>query len=408
MARAKIKVEEYAARRAKLCRALGDAVAVVFAGEPSGGHGHFRPDSDFRYLTGIADEPGAILLIEPKHPVKARRETLFLTPRDPDVEKWDGRRDPISGAMKARLGFQSVFRTNNLGRWLRDAMTRSKALACVHPFAQHNQPVSPDFALFKRVSERVPGVEVIDRTGEVAKLRSVKSKGEVAAISDAIDATLEGHRRFCAALEPGVTEQRLQAELEHGFAIGGGTGHSFDPIVGSGANATVLHYISNNGVAQDGELVLLDCGTTVNGYASDITRCFPVSGKFNKRQREIYGIVLKALKASTAAVKPGATLAQLDAIARRIIDDAGYGDCFFHSIGHHLGVDVHDANPNGPLKAGAVITIEPGIYLEDEGLGVRIEDDILVTPKGKRNLSSHIPREIADVEAFIRECKKGK
>ncbi|MEM9066071.1 MAG: Xaa-Pro peptidase family protein [Planctomycetota bacterium] len=405
---APIRTDEFMARRKKVLRALGKQIAVVFAGEQTDPlHGAFVCDKDFAYLTGLTDEPGAMLVLDPTQPVSSWRDTLVLRPLDPELEQWDGRRDPISGALKARLGFKRVVRSNRLGRVLRETLQRGKSLACLHAFADFDQPVGPDLSLYRQIAERVPGVAIDDSTNVLPALRSVKSTAEVRCIAGAINATMEGHRKLLSALEPGVEEHALQAELEHGFALGGGRGHAFRPIVGSGKNATVLHYVTNHDVAGDGELLLLDCGTTVNGYCSDITRCFPVSGKFSKRQREIYGIVLRALKAATTAVAPGVTMAQVDAVARKIIDAAGFGDNFMHGIGHHLGLDVHDSNPGGKLAPGNVVTIEPGIYLEDEGIGVRIEDDILVTKSGRRNLSSKIPREISDVEAFIREARRG-
>jgi len=164
----------------------------------------------------------------------------------------------------------------------------------------------------------------------------------------------------------------------------------------------VLHYRANNAPLQAGELVVLDSGAEFAGYAADITRTYPVDGRFSMLQRKVYDIVLKSQLAAIATVRPGATFEQVDRAARDVITKAGYGDFFIHGIGHHLGLEVHDITPNEPLKAGAIITIEPGIYLPHERFGVRIEDDILVTPSGRANLSSHIEKDADAIEREIR------
>ena len=162
--------------------------------------------------------------------------------------------------------------------------------------------------------------------------------------------------------------------------------------------ATVLHYRANQNVLEDGDLVCIDSGGSFGGYTADVTRTFPVNGTFTKRQKEVYNLVLRALEAANQAVKPGATMGEVDGAARRLIDKAGFGDRFFHGIGHQLGMEVHDVTPSGPLKAGMVITVEPGIYLPDERMGIRIEDDVLVTKDGRRILTRHIPKKVVDIE----------
>jgi len=230
-------------------------------------------------------------------------------------------------------------------------------------------------------------------------LRSVKSSAEIKTIQEAVDMTARGFADAMAFAKEGVNEYQVQATLEHGYAMAGGRGSAFPPIVGGGINSTVLHYKENDQQLVDGDLVCIDSGAFHAGYGADISRTVPVSGTFSKRQKEIYNIVLKAEEAAISAVKPGVTLGELDSIARAIIVKAGYGDYFIHSIGHHLGLETHDTcGPMSPLKKGAVITIEPGIYLPDEALGVRIEDDIVVTASGHRNLSKVIPKTVAAIQ----------
>jgi Xaa-Pro aminopeptidase len=404
-----IKVSEYQARRKKVASALKDAVGLVFAGDGAPPlRGEWFPNMDFRYLTGIADEPGAIVMFDPKNPNPNRRIMLFLKPVNPEMDVWDGYRDHISQELRNRYGFATVMRTLSLPRFLTDAARRNKKLACLHPTAAYSQPLTPDLELFQKVAARIPGCSIIDQSDTITSLRLVKSNSEVRQIQSAIKATHNGLNRLMAKLAPGVGERDLHNALVGGFAEAGSIRNAFDPIVGSGHNATVLHYKENTGVCNSGELIVVDSGAEINGYASDITRVFPANGKFTKEQTKLYNIVLKAQIAAIRTIKPGATMAQVDEASRKVIRDAGYGDQYLHGVGHHLGLETHDPSPEVKLKPGMVVTIEPGIYLQDKSIGIRIEDDILVTEKGSRNLSSMIPKAVADVEAAISAAKKAK
>jgi len=402
-----IELKEFAARRAALAKKLSGAVGLVLAGDAMDPTGDaYFPNKHFTYLTGITDEPGAAVLIEPNHPVKSRREMLFLRPLNPEVEKWDGLRDEIASTLRAKTGFATIFRLDKLPMFMADAARRARKLACLHPLATHTKPVSPDLAIFKLVQERVPGVTIEDKSMVLNELRSVKSSAEVAAIQQAIDITAKGFDAALRAIMPGMNEYALQEEIEHAYRSNGARELSFGSIVGSGINSTVLHYRANDQTIGKNDLVCIDSGCKIAGYSADITRTLPANGKFSARQLEIYNIVLKAEVAAIKAVKPGATLAQVDGVARAIITKAGFGDFFIHGIGHHLGLDTHDANPDMPLKAGNVVTIEPGIYIPSEKIGVRIEDDILVTPRGAKNLSSAIPKVAKDIEALMAKYRK--
>jgi len=404
-----IELKEFAARRAALARKLNGSVGLILAGEAMDPHGDaFHPNKHFVYLTGITNEPAAALLIEPDHPIQSRREMLFLRPLNPEVEKWDGLREEIASSLRGKTGFATIFRLDKLPMWLADAARRAKRLSCLHPLAHHDKPVSPDLAVFRKVQERVPGVTIEDRSLLINELRSVKSKAEVSMIERAIDITACGFEAALRTLRPGMNEFALQEEIEHAYRTNGARELAFGSIVGSGINSTVLHYRANDQIIQDGDLVCIDSGAKVAGYSADITRTLPANGKFTKRQREIYDTVLAAQIAAIKAVKPGATIAQVDQAARDIIRKAGFGDFFIHGIGHHLGLDTHDANPDMPLKPGNVITIEPGIYIPDEKLGVRIEDDVLVTTgqRGAKVLSSAIPKNPQDIEAMMARSRR--
>lgn len=394
-----IEVNEYRQRRNDVLTKLDGAIGLVLAGDGAPPlSGVWKPDSSFAYLTGITDEPGAAVLFDGKNPDPKRRCVLFLKPRNPEMEAWDGYRDPLTAALRARTGFDAVLRTTLLPRTLTNSARLRKRVACLHSFAVYDAPVSPDLATFRKVTERIPGIATEDQTDLLPRMRSIKSPAELALMRKAADATATGYAKARSAIKPGVTEREVQRALENAWAEAGGTGVAYNPIVGSGVRSTVLHYNANTGALADGDLLLIDAACSVGGYCADVTRTYPVSGRFTPRQREIYGLVLRALRAATAAVAPGVPMNEVDEAARVVFREAGLEDYFIHGIGHQLGLDVHDATPDGPLQPGMVITVEPGIYLPDEKIGIRLEDDLLVTASGRENLTSAIAIEPSDVE----------
>lgn len=387
-------------RRKAVLKVLGDRMAVVFAGEGGAGlHGApWRPNPHFEYLTGLRDEPGAILLLDPSHPQKMRRCMLFLKPRDPEMERWDGVRPTIGGPLREQLGFPSIFRTSTFGRWVTEAAKRNRGFVALHPPASPDAPLSPDLELFGKISARIPGRTTEEAFGLVPNLRHAKDEWEIDRTRAAAVATASGYADALPWFRDGANESDIQREVEHGYRCHGAEGPHYGTIVGGGVRGTMLHYINNDQPLIENDLVVLDSGARVDGYGADVTRTIPVGGTFTPRAKEIYNIVLSALDAAIAVVKPGVTFAEIDEAARSIIKDAGYGETFIHGIGHHLGLEVHDDGGEGPLQEGAIITVEPGIYLESEGLGCRIEDDILVTADGHENLTKMIPRTVEEVE----------
>jgi Xaa-Pro aminopeptidase len=396
-----IEISEFVARRERVLKALDGAVGLVFAGE-SGAPDSFEPDWNFYYLTGIRDEPGAAVLFDPGAEDPKKRAMLFLKPLNPEIEEWDGFRDRISGSLKTGTGFETVMRTYALPRMLTAAARKRGKMACLHPFAVYDGPVSQDLAAFRKVSERGVGLKIEDMTNLLPSLRAVKSEAEVAMLRRAAEATRAGFAAAARALGPGKNERDIQRVLEDGFRDAGATGTGYGSIVGAGVNSCVLHYKANNQQLADGDVMLIDAGARVNGYTADVTRAFPISGRFSQEQREVYQVVLRAMEASIAAARPGAHWHEVDGAARQVIEKAGYGDFYMHGIGHQLGIEVHDASPDGPLKAGMVITIEPGVYLKDKKIGIRIEDDIVITDRGPVNLTESIPRDIESVERMVR------
>jgi len=394
-----IPLKQFEQRRTKLMRSMGTGVGLVIAGS-AGDHLHdtYRPHPHFEYLTGIVDEPDAVLLLDPKHPQTNRRTILFLRELNPELEQWDGLRERIGSGLRERYGIATIFRRSQLGRFLNDAVRRTPTLLCLHPFATITQAVSPDLEIYHKVVDRVPGVTIVDHADAIDDLRAVKSREEVAVMQHAIDITIDAFGDVMSAVRPGQSEFEVQTTLEHGYRTRGSRGPAFGTIVGSGVQSTVLHYRANDRIIEDGDLICIDSGAAFGGYGADITRTIPASGRFTARQREVYDIVLRALNTATKAAKPGVTLGELDAAARTIITRAGFGDAFVHSIGHHLGLETHDVQPKGPLKAGNVVTIEPGIYLTDEAIGIRIEDNVLITREGHRVLTSKLPKTAAAIE----------
>jgi len=404
---------EYQTRRERVLEALAGRAAVVFAGE-GGGHDRFAPDSHFRYLTGIATEPGAAVLFNPGAEDPTRRVCLFLKPMNPERERWERYRGMISGGLRRDTGFESVFRTDDLAMHIMTAARRCGRLACLHPVSSTNASVPADLALYRKVGERTSGVSIEDHTQMLSQMRSVKSRAELELMRGAAEITTGAYRAALAKIRPGVSEREVERALEAGYMDAGADatvlpgGHAYSPIVGSGLNATLLHYNDNDRPCGDGDLLLIDSGARFKGYCCDVTRTYPVSGRFTGPQRELYTLVLRAMEAAIKVLRPGAYMWQANKAARDVIERAGLGDAFMHGIGHQLGLDVHDASPDGPLKAGMVVTIEPGIYLpggyKGSGpIGIRIEDDIVIGGKGKgnENLTAGIPKDPDEIESIL-------
>ena len=399
-----ISVAEYAARRAAVLEALEGAGGVVLGGPAASSpslQSRWTADPMFRYLTGLDYEGGAAVLFDPSAEDPARRITLFLSPRDIETERWDGARESLDSAFKSRTGFTNVKRTPYLPGLLSEAARRTKRLACLHPFASYTADVSPDLEIFHRIAQRIPGVAVEDRTQLLPSMRAVKSPAELALMERAVAATAAGFEACLGVLRPGMREKDL-ADLLFTTYRGHDCEPAYELIVGAGLNGTVLHYTANSAVIAEADLIVMDCAASYRGYASDVTRTLPASGVFSTEQREAYEVVLEAESAGIAAARPGATYTEVDAAARGVIEKAGYGDAFIHGTSHPVGIEVHDVTPDGPLGPGMVITIEPGIYLPERGFGVRIEDDILITETGNRDLTSAVPKTVEAIEEALR------
>jgi Xaa-Pro aminopeptidase len=392
---AKMPLDEFKARRAKLRSSL-DGVLVLF-GRVEGRDEVFRlgEEPNFYYLTGWS-QPGARLLVTPAH------ELLFLPHHNERIEHFQGKRSSAEDAdVRSLTGFEEVRPIEKFEYELDQALGQHDKLYAV--------PTQPGAEKLKTL---YPFREISDAAPLVTKLRVKKSPAELAAIQHATDVSVEAHRAAWKKMAPGLSEYQIAAVLWSTYIESGCEGVAYSPIVGSGINSTILHYSANQRRMDRGEVVVMDAAAQCSDYASDITRTIPVGGKFTPRQREIYQIVLGAQKAAIAALKPGVRMAgpgdSLTKIARDYMDAHGkdqhgepLGKYFIHGLGHQVGLDVHDPGVDGPLEAGMVVTIEPGIYIPEESIGVRIEDVVLVTENGAKVLSAALPKDADEIEKAV-------
>jgi Xaa-Pro aminopeptidase len=392
--------QEYQKRRADLRKDL-DGVMVLFgAVESEDLHNSFFQESNFLYLSGWR-EPGAVMMLTPKE------EILFLPPRDTHQELYTGRKLGAEDAdATEKTGFAKVLPGAALETQFLRLMETSRLI----------YTLPGDLRGIKLKSLAVFH-EQGDAEKPLGQLRMIKSPAEIALIQHSSDVTVAAHLDAWKQMRPGQYEYQIASIMTNAYFERGCERSAYAPIVGSGPNSVILHYSANKRRADSGELVLMDVGAECSDYATDVTRTVPVSGKFTPRQREIYEIVLGAQKAAIAATKPGARIGSrgrgdgqsLYKIAYDYINSHGkdqhgdpLGKYFTHGLSHHVGLDVHDLSDiNVPLQAGMVFTIEPGIYIPEENIGVRIEDTLLVTETGSRNLSGALPREVQEIEKLV-------
>ncbi len=416
-----ISAEEYAKRRsAVIGRMDSGSVAVFLAGTSKNRSNdvdfEFVQDKNFLYLTGYPD-PGAILFLskeEFKRDGQPTHAILFVPPSNPLTEQWVGKHMSELEA-RTRLGFTSTSTTNGFRAFIDSVLkTHSRlyydpriSILTTDKVLDVRLRTGREFR--KAVSTRHPGLTMKSALRLVAGLRARKSPAELRLMQKAINATVDAHLEAFRSAEPGMFEYELEAVIEYCFRRKGCDGPAFPSIVGSGPNSTTLHYEKNTRRMRKGDMVVMDIGAEYEGYSADVTRTIPVSGVFRPEQRELYEIVLRAREAALAAVKPGVRFSELTNAAMEVISAAGFGKYFNHSVSHHLGLDTHDPVGYGPLREGNVITIEPGIYIPEGAnvdrkywnIGIRIEDDVLVTKDGYEILTRELPVEIDAIEAIM-------
>ena len=404
-------------------------------------HYRYRQNSDFFYLTGF-EEPEAIAVIAPANEKKL---TMFVRPRDLEQEIWNGYRSGVEGAVRD-FSADEAFPITEFDEKLPEILDGPDVLyyAFGHISPEMDQKIIRQLTQMRETNRKPlePPRTIVDPSTILHEMRVIKSTEEVAIMQRAADIAADAHVEAMKSVRAGMKEYEVEAMLEAYFRKHGASGSSYTSIIGSGGNATVLHYISNQDELKDGDLLLVDAGAEYKGYASDITRTFPINGKFSQAQREIYDLVLKTQKSCVDMVRPGVRLEDLKTHSielltegmvelgllkgapRKLIEEKKYMQFYMHNLGHYLGIDVHDAGRyyfNGesrPAEVGMVMTIEPGLYISPDtsripdefnkdipekylGIGVRIEDDVLVTENGARVLTHRVPKEAEEIEALM-------
>ena len=413
----------YAARRARLAAQL--AAPVVLFGytghEDSSPSYVFNQEENFYYLTGHNEEGAALLLLPPKaseNGWKGPSEILFLPPRDPEEERWNGpRMGPSDPGIADKTGFAAVEGFPGLKSRLIELAKNFHEIYTLLPHSDDTgYPHAREWSAW--VSQAAPSINLHDAAPAIGAMRQIKSPGEIALLTKAIELSVDAQLAAMRMVRPGLYEYQVAAKMVEIHSAGGCEGEAYAPIVGTGFHSTVLHFNELDAQIKDGDVVLLDVGGQYSGYTADVTRTLPANGHFTARQREIYEIVLGAQNAALAALKPGMILGRggsnslfqiaYDYLNTHGVDREGHplGRYFIHGLGHHIGLNVHDAGDSDrPLEPGMVITIEPGLYLPEENIGVRIEDDVLITPTGYQLLTARLPRGVSEIEAIMAAAK---
>ncbi|NNM95966.1 MAG: M24 family metallopeptidase [Bacteroidia bacterium] len=382
----------------------------------------FVQNSDLFYLTGI-DQEESILLIYPDATSNAMREILFLRETNERIAVWEGHKYTKEEAKKTS-GIEEI-------KWLSEfnSVFRQLMLQCKRVYLNSNEHYRAEISVESRDSrftkwcmERYP-LHRYERSAPIMhRLRAIKQKEEVELIKHACDITEKGFRRILKMIKPGVAEYEIEAELSHEFIRNRSKGFAYSPIIASGLDSCVLHYVANNKVCQKGDILLLDVAAEYANYASDLTRTVPVSGRFSKRQKEVYNAVLRVFKGAKNHLVKGNTFEKYNAAIGKMMEEEMirlgllkaadikkqdpkmplYKKYFMHGTSHFMGLDVHDVGSMQiPFEAGMVFTCEPGIYIPQESLGIRIENDILITGNGNADLMQNIPIEAEEIEELM-------
>ncbi len=397
----------------------------------------FRQDSDFWYLTGFP-EPDAIAVIDPS---SKKPFTLYVRPRDPLMETWYGRRQGVEGAVK-NYGADRAFSVERFGADMAKLLDGKDTLYYRFSVDRNLDTRILDYLAEQRVRRlktAYPPHTIIDPTIITGEMRLYKSADEIKLMQRAADIAAEAHVLAMKKVKPGMNEGQVESLLEAYMRDQGASGVAYNSIIGGGDNATILHYVENNMPLKDGDLILIDAGAEYQGYASDITRTFPINGKFTKAQREVYDVVLDVQLQCIEFTKTGNThlqrqeysielltegmkkLGLLKGKTKDLIKKKAYMKYYMHGVGHWLGLDVHDAGryyvdqqakQSKPYAPGMVLTVEPGLYIPPDdksapakyrGVGVRIEDDVLVTKDGNLNLTAGVTKDPDEIEAIMQK-----
>jgi Xaa-Pro aminopeptidase len=383
-----------------------DGIIVVW-GQREEAYEFRGPRNDFLYLTGL-DQPDAALILIPGGKRLYSRgisltEILYLPKRNPLEESWTGEKLGPGDRAEVRTGIDNAYDIANLGNHIMKFLRNEKSLYVSAELSDPGNPLTKDQMWINSIRDANPFITIKDLSTYISSMRQRKTAGELEKMRKAIDITYRAILEAMKMVAPGIYEYQVEATVQYYFRFLGGDGQAFDPIVGSGPNSTILHYFANERKMEEGDILVLDVGAQYAGYSSDISRTLPVSGNYTEEQAEIYDIVLEAQRLAIEKIMPGALYREdIDATARAYIADNGYGEYFSHGTGHFVGLDTHDSGEfDIPLEPGMVITVEPGIYIPEKNIGVRIEDMVLVTEEGHEVLSREVPRTREEIENIM-------
>jgi len=405
-----------------------NSIAIFFSNDimPTNADGAmgFKQNSDLFYLSGI-DQEESILVIFPDAKDEKHKEILFLRETNETIAIWEGEKLTKEQATEIS-GIKTIYWTHQFEQILRTLMYQAEYvyLNSNEHLRKYIETETAQDRWNKKIMQNYP-LHKYERAAPILfKLRTIKHSIEIDLIQQACNITEKAFRRILKFVKPGVWEYEIEAEMLHEIIINRSKGFAYSPIIASGRNACVLHYIENNKQCQDGEVILIDVGAEYANYASDMTRCIPVNGKFTKRQKEVYNSVLFVLKEATKLLRPGMTFEKYNEEVGRLMTEEllklklltkediqkqtpekpAYKKYFMHGTSHFLGLDVHDVGFfYEPMQAGMVLTCEPGIYIPEENLGIRLENDILITQNGQINLMQNIPIEAEEIETLMNE-----
>jgi Xaa-Pro aminopeptidase len=409
----------FAARREALMKSLEGSVAVLEGAPDTRAYAAFRQDNNFYYLTGV-ETPNALLLLDGSQ----HHSILFLPPRDRKVEQWEGPRLFAGPEARGETGMDEVLEVSRFAQEL-EKRTRATGVLYAPLTPQETAATSRDRALqyesarqndswdgrdsretaFENNLQAKLGrsVRIRDLSPILDGMRRVKDAQEIGRLRDAGRIGALGLREAIRSARPDMYEYQVAALAEFVFLWHGASGPAFFPIVGSGPNSCFLHYYGNRRKMAKGDIVVMDFGADYRYYESDITRTFPVSGRFSEEQAQVYQAVLEAQKAALEKVRPGATFGALDEAVREVLGRFGYAKYLPHGVSHYVGMSTHDVGNPEPFGPGVVVTVEPGVYMPDRNLGVRIEDTVLVTRDGCEVLTKEVPKEIPEIERLMTE-----
>ena len=411
-----MKKDLFVKNRKKLWDKLQEnSITLMFAGEApykSADEKYaFTPNRNFYYLTGIDKEKMILMLVKRNGKVE---ETIFIEKNDPVMARWVGEKMPEEEVSET-TGIEKIKFVEEFEETLGLILDRTKidSLYLDLERQQFHMSASTPQRFASAVTERYPYLKISNIYHEIASLRLIKSEEEIELIKKAIDITDKGIKALMKNSKAGMMEYELEAYFDFTLKSSGVTDYAFHTIAACGKNATVLHYNENNSELEDGKLVLFDLGAQYKYYNADISRTFPVNGKFTQRQKQIYNVVLRAQEAVTAIARPGILFSVLNDTAKKVLaegckelglikEDSELFKYYFHGVSHYLGLDTHDVGSRDmELKPGMVFTNEPGLYIEEEKIGIRIEDNILITESGSENLSKQIIKTVEEIEAFM-------